>query len=110
MSVEANNNKKIRSASDDDVVVLDEEDRDQKSLRSNTADLKVIIGSADDAVIAQEGKKKSDQCQQKVFWHFSQALASQSRYVDALLSNPLEAIATPAAYVTRSKKKKSEKQ
>jgi hypothetical protein len=30
----------------------------------------------------------------KVFWHYSQVLASQSRYVDALLSAPLAAAAT----------------
>ena len=120
MSVEANSNKKRRSASEDDVDVLDEEDREQESLRSKTADLKVIIGGACEeavavtvaAVLARKGKKqKSKQYQQKVFWHFSQVLASQSRYVDTLLSNPLKAVATvaaagsPATATTRSKKK-----
>ena len=118
MSVEANSNKKRRSASEDDVVVLAEEDREQESLRSKTADLKVIIGGAcnsagEEAVLARKGKKqKSKQYQQKVFWHFSQVLASQSRYVDTLLSNPLNAVATvaaatgsPATATTRSKKK-----
>ena len=114
MSVEANNNKKRRSASEDDVVVLDEEDREQESLRSKTADLKVIIGGAEEEVVLarKEKKPKSKQYQQKVFWHFSQVLASQSRYVDTLLSNPLKAVATaaaatgsPATATTRSKKK-----
>jgi hypothetical protein len=64
-------NKKRRDGGDSSVG--DEQNR--KRLRSATSDLKVIVGT--------------DSGKQEVFWHFSQTLATQSGYVDALLSTPL---------------------
>jgi hypothetical protein len=40
--------------------------------------------------VAVDGEDSDNGKQQKVFWHMSQILASQSRYVDTLLSSPLK--------------------
>lgn len=57
------------------------DDDDLSSLRSTEADLRVIVGG-DPIWDNQDGNTK-------VYWHYSQVLASQSRYVDTLLSTSL---------------------
>jgi hypothetical protein len=50
-------------------------------------------GVGDESVavaVAVDGEDSDNGKQQKVFWHMSQILASQSRYVDTLLSSPLK--------------------
>ncbi len=65
-------------------VVSPEDERRKRrrtSLRSVEADLKVIVGQ--DTGEEDEGRET------KVFWHFSQILATQSRYVDNVLSTTI---------------------
>lgn len=50
-------------------------ERDFKRLRSSDPDLKVVLGTGED---------------ESIQWHHSQALASKSRYIDAMLSTPMK--------------------
>jgi len=63
-----------RKRNDDEKLSAGDE-QNRKRLRSTASDLKVIVGLENQ--------------EQEVYWHFSQTLASQSGYVDALLSTPL---------------------
>lgn len=58
-----------------------EQKRKEASLRSVEADLKVIVGKG------LAGDKQDENIQ--VYWHFHQALACPSRYVDTLLSTSI---------------------
>ena len=57
--------------------------RRRSSLRSVEADLKVIVGGE---VAGENGMIESEE---KVYWHYSPTVASQSGYVDAFLSTHL---------------------
>lgn len=69
-----------------------EEEHKRNSLRCDEANIKVIVGGEQG-----EGYKGGDDNKKVVFWHYSHILASQSRYVDALLSAPLAAAAAATA-------------
>mmetsp|Transcript_2387 Transcript_2387/g.2759 ORF Transcript_2387/g.2759 Transcript_2387/m.2759 type:complete len:397 (+) Transcript_2387:149-1339(+) len=70
----------------------DKEERKRNSLRCDDVNLKVIVGGEqEDEGDRQEEKEGKERKQ--VFWHYSHILASQSRFVDALLSAPLAAAA-----------------
>ena len=66
---------------EEDELQKEETNRKFSSLRSMDADLKVIVGG--------ECGEGDEQVESKVYWHYSPTLASQSGYVDALLSTPL---------------------
>lgn len=57
-----------------------EEERKRSSLRFAVANLKVIVGG-------EQGDGGGKPTTKKVFWHYTTVLASQSRYVDALLAS-----------------------
>ncbi|OEU10399.1 hypothetical protein FRACYDRAFT_247470 [Fragilariopsis cylindrus CCMP1102] len=57
-----------------------EEERKRNSLRCAVANLKVIVGG-------EQGDGGGKPTTKKVFWHYTTVLASQSRYVDALLAS-----------------------
>ena len=52
-------------------------ERERKRLRSSTAepDLKVIVGDSGDVTVTK--------------WYYSQTLASKSKYIDTMLSTPM---------------------
>jgi hypothetical protein len=80
------------------------EERKRNSLRCDDANIKVIDGGEQ----GEENKEgdhgggnnttKDETPTKKVFWHYSQVLTSQSRYVDALISTPLAAAAASKKY------------
>ena len=71
---------------------------DPKRIRSSEPDLKVVIGSEDNVVGAGdgEGKMGEDDGAKKqpasvvTKWYHSQALATKSKYIDALLAAPMK--------------------
>ena len=65
---------KKRKPEEEHEVGDNEEERKRNSLRCDDANIKVIVGG-------------ELQPTKKMFWHYSQVLASQSRYVDALLAS-----------------------
>jgi hypothetical protein len=74
-----------------------EEEHKRNSLRCDEANIKVIVGGEQG-----ERYKGGDDNEKVVFWHYSHILASQSRYVDALLSAPLAAAAAATAASKKS--------
>jgi hypothetical protein len=85
---------KKRKPEEEHEVGDNEEERKRNSLRCDDANIKVIVGG-------------ELQPTRKVFWHYSQVLASQSQYVDALLSAPLAAAAAASKKTDTDKESKA---
>lgn len=75
------NRSKHHRKDDDESAKHDERNRQRSSLKFMDADLKVIVGED-----PSEGNKEGER---EVYWHFRTILASQSGYVDTLLSTSL---------------------